>query len=1299
MTMIFEVNASQIERLDANQVVELLRKLVHAELLKYKIPLRSASVHARINIADGGEDGRVSWAGGPNQTDWLPSRFSVFQCKRGAISPSELKKETWTKASQKRKPELNEALTQAIALSGSYTVVTTTAIAGTKRDPRIEAIRKGIQEAGHDPKCLTSIDIYDCNRLADWTNTHPAVALWLNTLLRDVYLGGFQTHEDWSRTPDISKVPYKNSKEPRYLPKGSEIRTWKNQEPGITEEKDLAGIRQLIVKFFRDRGNALRVTGPSGFGKTRFVHELINIKPDPDDALDKNQIIFCNYADVRDRVINLARELADSGSGALLIVDDCPDSIHMRLSEAANRQGSNCAVITIGVESKAESMHNNLVVQLSPASDEHIVEIASAVHPEAKGQNATFVRELSQGFPQMAIFAARALQDGDFELNSVEAFVSRIVGSENAKDPSALKSLQLISLFTLVGVEGSVENELAEIAEFANKEQSQIFDEISRFVDRGVIHRQGDYAEVQPLPLAMRLANMWMKSVPIGTLATLFRSLSEDMKLRMVRRLRWLSWSDEVKDFAETLISEALPSEIEIKTEFGSKLLDRFVHLAPDVTMDHMQGLLGGKSVDELLLLEDCRDDILWALEKLVRRRQTFIPAAQLLLKLGTAENEACANNATEQFTNLYQLCLSGTEATPDEKLIVLDQGLSHDDTRVRAICLAALEKMLDIDHCSRFGGSENIGADKALKDWEPETDDQITDYYRQALKRLEDIALGDNQEDAQTALNSIGSHLRGLLGIPPLLEEVKALISRLLQRYPYWTKPLMAVNKWLYYDRKDAPNRYQDVLRAYYDKLLPESDLELLQFYSAGWTTDINDPDIPYSLDSLVSDNDFDYSTNQIVKIVARSPKEADYFLPILDTFMDRNFNSCQMTVEKIAAHVSAPLQLMEYLTGNEPSTAEAHKIADLANSIIAGARQSNREVALQCLDRALEIEKLEPFAASFIATTGLDNTLMSRLIQYVDGGKVEPIQTNSLASPDILKDIDPELIVKLINIMCGKGSAGVWSSVGFLARIPYKKNLETDTFAPTVKCVVTALALFKQEPNSNANWHHWHNILEKMITGGHTDRKFLDEVLTFILSVTKVREFNIQLAFDHYARKILRQLISVDPELVWNKFHEYHASSDGTDNYRLENLFEFGNGNLASAGVLNDVPIDIRVSCMLKDKSDRLPFILKWIELFTGEEDHREWSQSFINFTDQYIDIDDADDLNIITSRLISGIWRGSYANKLEREREQLIKLKEISSNPIVRSWVDRVVSRFNSAIVAERRQDANRDAKLRL
>lgn len=624
--MIFEVSSDQIERLDENEVVDLLRRLISAELNKNSIPLRSGTAPAQITIPDGGDDARVSWSGGPNETDWLPSRLTVFQSKKGATSPAGLKAETQTKSTQgTNAPKLSEALEGAISQSGAYVVVTPTPVVGTNVDRRIKAIREGINDTGNDPSLLSSIQIYDCNRLAAWANTHPSVALWLNALLRDVHLGGFQTFEDWGRAPEISEIAFQQDDGRRFVAKGSEIQTWQNDDSSISQAKSCQEISKVISTFLVTRGNAVRVIGPSGFGKTRFVHQLIAGQAAlPQDVLSGSQVIYCLYEDVKDRLLNIAREVADTGSRALMIIDDCPNSVHARLSETVHRDGSRCHLITLGVETKAYGMRRNLTVELNAASNELIDHIAEATNKQVSEKNASLIRDLSQGFPSMAVLASRALEGGDQELSSVETLISRIVWGEHEIDQSAIESLQLLSLFTIVGMENDTAKELEEIADYCGKTARQMFNELQRFAERGVLFRQGDYGEVQPLPLAMRLSNQWLESNPAGTLEDLFRSLSEVMKLRIVGRLRWVSWSDKVSNFGRALLSEALPNEAALDSEFGSKLLDRFVHLAPDATMEHLDGLLSRKSIDELTAFDAGRRHTIWALEKLVFRRQTF---------------------------------------------------------------------------------------------------------------------------------------------------------------------------------------------------------------------------------------------------------------------------------------------------------------------------------------------------------------------------------------------------------------------------------------------------------------------------------------------------------------------------------------------------------------------------------------------------------------------------------------------------------------------------------------------------
>ena len=130
----------------------MLRRLIQAELNKNSIPLRSGVASAQITIPDGGDDARVTWAGEVNDTDWFPSRFTIFQCKKGKTSPSGLKAETQTKSSQgSNNPQLSEALEEVLSQSGAYVVVTATPVVGMNMDRRISAIREGIEDTGNDP--------------------------------------------------------------------------------------------------------------------------------------------------------------------------------------------------------------------------------------------------------------------------------------------------------------------------------------------------------------------------------------------------------------------------------------------------------------------------------------------------------------------------------------------------------------------------------------------------------------------------------------------------------------------------------------------------------------------------------------------------------------------------------------------------------------------------------------------------------------------------------------------------------------------------------------------------------------------------------------------------------------------------------------------------------------------------------------------------------------------------------------------------------------------------------------------
>lgn len=618
---------------------------------------------------------------------------------------------------------------------------------------------------------------------------------------------------------------------------------------------------------------------------------------------------------------------------------------------------------------------------------------------------------------------------------------------------------------------------------------------------------------------------------------------------------------------------------------------------------------------------------------------------------------------------------------------------MADPDERVRKLCVDALNRMLENSHFSRSGGSEHIGAGEALQDWQPETFGDIFGYYRAALSRLERIALNTNDPSHQTALNTIGSHLRGLFSNANLLEEIQEMIARLCKAYPTWHRAASGVNAWLYFDRNDADELYQRRLREYYDELLPTDPLEQIHFYSSGWATDVHDPDVSYDREG---DNDHYYSQHKIYELVDAAPTEAAYFFPLLDTLLVRSTNSGWIAVVRIARHIDDPESLLRYLVQNITTDGEIAVISNLARNVISGAAQADRNKGLECLEIALDVQRLSGASIEFLASVGLEDTLMRRAIEFVRNDTVEPHQVSAIAFGDILQTVDCDLIELLVSTLLTKQEHGAWAAVDFLARALHRADPKEGRLCQSLKAVVINSALFDKPRYSNMDWYHWCELVEKILDGGQADDAFGIELVDFIISVTSIEEYNVQLSFDDYAQKILRRVISFAPRLVWEKYHGALKALDGRALYRLPGLFEARVGEPSAPGVLNDIPAEIYVPWMLENKEERMPFILDWIRLFDGAKDARNWNSAFVSFVDAHVDR--AERLNALRSRLTTGMWWGSYSNKLAYERDLLLQLRELSRNPNVHRWIDKMTSQMDQNIADERRRDANREASYR-
>lgn len=88
MTRPFNVQSGDINSLNDVQLTQLLKELLHAEAFRFGLAQNTVEVALNITTGDGGEDGRISWKDGPESTDYIPNRLTLFQNKATDMVPA-----------------------------------------------------------------------------------------------------------------------------------------------------------------------------------------------------------------------------------------------------------------------------------------------------------------------------------------------------------------------------------------------------------------------------------------------------------------------------------------------------------------------------------------------------------------------------------------------------------------------------------------------------------------------------------------------------------------------------------------------------------------------------------------------------------------------------------------------------------------------------------------------------------------------------------------------------------------------------------------------------------------------------------------------------------------------------------------------------------------------------------------------------------------------------------------------------------------------------------------------------------
>lgn len=1296
-TDIFAVTPAQIGQLDDRGLVDLIGRLLHAEARAAGLPLAGINMPLQITVPDDGEDGRIVWEGGADCTAYLSRRHTAFQAKATRVSAATLKAETHIatarpakrrRAKSGSRPLLRPVLFDAIAAGGAYVVATTKALNKKQIKPLVAAIRSGIAETSHDSDGL-AIDIYDANKLAAWATHHQAVALALNERLGSHALSGFKSLDLWGRRDDFRTVPWADDNEPR-LTLAPLVLANADRRDRSRNTWTFQQARRAILDHIAEPRRAVRAFGASGLGKTRLARNLFEHDGLVTSAVQAASVIYADHSVVGDAVLQLAHRFADTAADVVLVVDECPDRTHQRLMEAVIQAGSRLRLISIDVENHQMASSTVLTVEVGAASPQLISTIVASIDARLNATVRSYIADIAQGFPRMAVQGSRAAGEGGNPIGSAAELIDRIIWGRRNPDAEALRALEVAALFDVLRIKGEDPTDLAVIAPtLAEMSEPRMREHLVSFAERGIVVEKGRFAQVQPIPLAAHLGRRRLKVLGAGGVGRFFAGAQPYLQSRLLDRLKWLDMSEEARAFATGMLSEnGIGSLAALDTELGARCFDRLVHLVPDLAMDTLDRELGPLSIEHLQNFREGRRHIVWALEKLVFRAQTFNRAARLLLRLAAAETEpSIGNNATGEFKRLFQRELSGTEATPTLRLDVLDEGLA--DPRLRGICIEAAGVMLDSTHFSRSGGAETIGSQAPLKDWRPSIWRDIWDFHCAGLDRLAAIATGDTPE-APIAQKLIGTHIRGLLSAVPF-ERIAPIVRRVAAHVGTWHEAIRDVSHWLYFDRRKHDDAEQSAkVRGLYDDLLPADIVDQALLFASGWTTDIHDPDQDYD-DRQGARNDLYYSDRKVDEF-GRSIAGAgdDALQRCLIAGVQQKLNSGFILGKSIAETLPAP----EATFGALIALADSHgPLADhrFVQGFLNGVEARDKPMARRCLDQALASPNLGQNATGLLQGIELADADMPRLIELLREGRVPPDWCAHLSWGRGLDAVGPDALAPFLDGLIASGPDGCWSALEIVSMVQHGKQELPETLAERLRRILACGELFAAASRKTRDAYLVSTELARLAAHGGINAGFARAFVRELLDIAKL-DHDMRYDFEQHCDEMLASLIAKAPGAVWAEVATRLETCERRERWRLDHLLEPDRDDRSGAGPLSSLPAHLYLDWVRQDPGARAAAVAQWLPVIDKDEaGNRIWHPALESFVVEFGNVDGV--LSTIGARLRPSSWWGSLVPYLEPWLPLLEQWQQHSEAPI-RRWADAAYKGLLRQIEAERQDDAERE-----
>lgn len=806
-----EVGAADIERLDSSQLNHLMGKLIMLEIKNKSIPDSAPVLSANITTSDGGEDASIQWTDGPEKTNWLPNRYTMFQAKATEMTAKQCANELM----KPRSSELKIRVKEVFERKGHYILFCNNNYVHTSIIDRVKACKNKLKELGVAYADKAQIKIYDANAIASWVNTFQAAVAYVNEACGHYYLNTVMTWESWDR--------YKEHKHDFSRDEASDSNI-------VTLKNNLCEKRKVM-----------RMLGLSGLGKSRLAFEAFRPPTDMDDIqqhyLSESLVYISDGCDFYD-LVTVIIEWRNRNMECILIVDNCDMHLHELLAREIKHQDSKMSLLTIDYHTD-ETIRDG-IIKVEPCPDETIKNIILKSFKRLQNEDISRVIELAQGFPLMAVLIAESRLDDEPDIGQLpkEAIIDKLLWGRGVEDKEAKNVILSCSMFDSIGYSGGHETERQFVADkIAHISQQDFFSHLNDFIKKGILDKRGRYISVRPKPLALNLAAKQWEAYPPEDWQQLFQDLPESLAESLCSQLKMLDYLPVAQKLVETLCGANGPfSQANVlNSEQGSKLFCLLAENNPKATASALNRAFSNFTTDELLTVGPGRRQLVWAMKKLAFWEDTFPIVAPIFLAFSAAENETWFNNSHHDFIKLFQCMLSGTQASLKQRFEFLKRSINTSDIETKLIIIKCLGAALTAGTFTNGNGVEQQGSRKTESEHRPKTYSDLYAYWDDALNLLTHIATSSDISLRDSAKDEISNKIRELLNAGRIdsLEKSIQTVSKSLNGA--WNSALDSLFKCLKYRSKNYTPDVIARVKKLTEMLRPKELQHKLNYYIVG--------------------------------------------------------------------------------------------------------------------------------------------------------------------------------------------------------------------------------------------------------------------------------------------------------------------------------------------------------------------------------------------------------------------------------------------------------------------------------